>query len=82
MKTVNYLDYQLVRDTLSANLDSRVSILDIGPDTIQMGVCFCADFVLKPEDAIAYAQEIQRAAQLAANFPLNGYRVIYEPVTN
>lgn len=82
MKTVNYLDYQRALDALSAGIDRRVEILDMGSGTIQLGVNFCAVPTLKPADAIAYAQEIQRAAQLAANFPLNGYRVIYEPVTN
>lgn len=82
MKTVNYLDYQRALDALRARLDSRVDIQDIGSGTIQLGVNFCAVFILKPADAIAYAQEIQRAAQLAADFPLNGYRVTYEPATN
>lgn len=76
-KFITYAEYQeLLRETC-AMLDRRMWVVNIGhDDTIQMGVNFSAIGDATPEDAIAYAQEIQRAAQLAADFPLNGCRIL------
>lgn len=76
-KLVTYAEYQRVLHETCAGLDSRMWVVNIGHnDTVQMGVNFSAIGDVTPEDAIAYAQEIQRAAQLAANFPLNGCRIL------
>ena len=76
-KLVTYTEYQRVLRETCAMLDRRTWVVNIGhDDTIQMGVNFSAIGDATPEDAIAYAQEIQRAAQLAADFPLKGCRIL------
>lgn len=78
MKTVNYYDYLDALDALRAGIDRRIEIRNMRTDNIiEMGVNFCALGAIKPADAIKYAQNIQRAAELAADFPLNGYRITY-----
>lgn len=78
MKTVNYFDYQDALDAVNAGLADGIQIQNIRfDDTIQMGINFASIGTVKPEDAISYAQKIQRAAQLAADFPLNGYQITY-----
>lgn len=76
-KFITYAEYQRVLRDTCAMLDRRMWVVNIGNnDTIQMGVNFSAIGDATPEDAIAYAREIQRAAQLAADFPLNGCRIL------
>lgn len=78
MKTVNYFDYQDSLDAVNAGLADGIQIQNLSfDDTIQMGVNFSALGTVKPEDAAAYANEIQRATKLAADFPLNGYQIVY-----
>lgn len=78
MKTVNYFDYLDALDSLRAGIDQRIDIFNMRTDNIiQLGVNFSTLGTIKPEKAIDYAQEIQRAAKLVADFPLNGYQITY-----
>lgn len=80
MNIVSYKKYQAALCEARAGIDKHILLVNLGrDDTIQMGVNFAALGDVNPGEAIAYAQSIQRAAQIAAEFPLNGCRITYTP---
>ena len=59
--------------------DRRVEIFELpswdGP--IQLGVDWSACGTVEPEEAVEFAAKLVRAAEIAANHPINGCKVVY-----
>lgn len=80
MKTISnfcrMVSLELIADEINSD---RIEVYELPSrdGVIQLGVNWSAIGTVKPEEAVAFAEKLARAAEIAANHPMNGCKVVY-----
>lgn len=81
MKTISYFCKDLALEAIREEInDDRIRIYDtsfLAREGIKLGVNWSAIGTVSAEEAVEFAAALTRAADIAANHPMNGARVVY-----
>ena len=80
VKKVSYQEYNKALCEVQKSVGDRVDIYDMGGSfgmPVSLGVNWSAIGTVTPDEALAFAKDIAKAAKLAQEFPYNGYMSEY-----
>ena len=79
METISSFCYNRLMCDLADEFGTRIRIYNISldSDTVELGVNWAAIGTVSAEEAVGFAEQIMKAADIAANHPAVGARVVY-----
>lgn len=82
-KTVDYMDYLTAMSQAQMYLDIRIYLINLNENDdnkpVKMGINCAQTTKLSTEEAVAFADHIIEASQVAQDFPYNGYYILHQP---
>lgn len=80
VKKVSYKEYDKALREAQKNVGDQVDLYEMGVSferPVCIGVNWSAIGTVTPDEALAFAKDIAKAAKLAQEFPYNGYMIEY-----
>lgn len=80
MKKISYKEYDKTLREVQKSAGDKIDLYDMGGSfdrPISIGVNWSAIGTVTPDKALAFAEDIAKAAKLAQEFPYNGYMIEY-----
>lgn len=80
VKKVSYKEYDKALREAQKNVGDQVDLYEMGVSferPVCIGVNWSAIGTVTPDEALAFAEDIAKAAKLAQEFPYNGYMIEY-----
>lgn len=81
MKTISNFCKRLALEAIAEEIDDRrIEVFEMPSygEPIQLGVNWAAIGTVSAEEAVAFAAKLTKAAEIAANHPMNGAEIVYK----